>query len=168
MREAISGTWLFTIVIFFVLLFTAYLALSINYSKAYGVKNEIVEIIERRQGLWRSSHNDGSVDEILAYLRELGYRSSGTCPNNSSDDSEWIGYLADGSFYPATGDRNTKYLFCVKRITGMKESEKGELPYSAYFRIKVFFQLDLPIFGDAFNLTVTGDTATMSYPQSEV
>ena len=43
MREAIGGTWLLTIVLVFIVLFSSFLALSINYSKAFKVKNGIVK-----------------------------------------------------------------------------------------------------------------------------
>ena len=48
MREAIGGTWLFNLVIFFVLLFAGYMCLSINYSKAFGVKDKIINELERK------------------------------------------------------------------------------------------------------------------------
>ena len=43
MREAIGGSWLFNIVIFFVILFTGYMCLSINHTKAFNVKDDIVK-----------------------------------------------------------------------------------------------------------------------------
>ena len=46
MRESIGGAWLVGIVITFVVLFTSYLALSVNYSKAFKVKNDIISLIE--------------------------------------------------------------------------------------------------------------------------
>ena len=42
MKEAFGGFSLFNIVIVFVLLFAGYISMSINYSKAYNVKNEIL------------------------------------------------------------------------------------------------------------------------------
>ena len=45
MREAIGGTWLFGLVITFIVFFASFLAVSINYSKAFNVKNNIVDII---------------------------------------------------------------------------------------------------------------------------
>lgn len=51
MRESIGGAWLVGIVITFVVLFTSYLALSVNYSKAFKVKNEIISLIEENEGL---------------------------------------------------------------------------------------------------------------------
>ena len=50
MREAIGGAWLMGVVVFFIVLFTSYLALSVNHSRAFNVKNAIVEIIERHNG----------------------------------------------------------------------------------------------------------------------
>ena len=68
MREAIGGTWIFSIVIVFIVLFTSFLALSVNYSKAFKVKNGIVNIIEKREGI-----SDATVDEISDYLNNVGY-----------------------------------------------------------------------------------------------
>ena len=51
MREAIGGTWIFQIVIFFILLFTGYMCMSINHSKAFNVKNTIIKEIERAEGV---------------------------------------------------------------------------------------------------------------------
>ncbi|NLA32492.1 MAG: hypothetical protein GX864_00885, partial [Mollicutes bacterium] len=63
MREAVGGTWLFQIAIVFIILFSGYLALSVNYSRAFKVKNEILAIIERNEGL-----REKSVLEINNYL----------------------------------------------------------------------------------------------------
>ena len=46
MKEAIGGVSLFQIVILFLLLFTGVMCLTINHSKAFGVKDEIINIIE--------------------------------------------------------------------------------------------------------------------------
>ena len=45
MREAIGGTWLFGIVILFIALFSAFLAYSVSYTKAFNTKNEIIKEI---------------------------------------------------------------------------------------------------------------------------
>ena len=51
MREAIGGTWLFQIVIVFILLFTGFLCLSINRSKAFNVKDQIIQTIQSYNGI---------------------------------------------------------------------------------------------------------------------
>ena len=44
MREAFGGSWLLGFVALFIVLFSAYLAVSINYTKAFKAKNKIVSI----------------------------------------------------------------------------------------------------------------------------
>ena len=45
MRESIGGAWLYSLIVIFVLLFTGFLALAINYTKVFRVKNEVISII---------------------------------------------------------------------------------------------------------------------------
>jgi len=49
-REAIGGTWLFGLVLTFIVFFASFLAVSINYSKAFNVKNNIVDLIGKYEG----------------------------------------------------------------------------------------------------------------------
>ena len=82
MREAIGGTWLFNLVIFFVLLFAGYMCLSINYSKAFNVKDKIINEIERNGGIKNISNTDNTdetINNITSYLSEVGYRTTGSC-----------------------------------------------------------------------------------------
>ncbi len=148
MREAIGGTWLFQIVIAFVLLFTAFLCLSINHSKAFNVKNMIVNTIERSEGLnLDNPKDDEAIKKITNYLKETSYRTTGNCPDN------YIGINRDGE------KDNRNPAFCIKQQLTRTPSE---LPEMAYYRIVVFYQLDLPIFNEMFNFQVTGDTKVLS------
>ena len=47
MREVIGGTWLTQLVIVIMFVFVAFLALSMNYSKAFRVKNEVISFVEK-------------------------------------------------------------------------------------------------------------------------
>ena len=60
MRQAIGSTWILQLVIIFMLIFVAFLALSINYTKAFRVKNELVTMIEKYEGV--SEGENGSVE----------------------------------------------------------------------------------------------------------
>jgi len=41
-KEAVGGTWLFGIVITFIVFFTTYISMSTNYAKTFKVKDEIL------------------------------------------------------------------------------------------------------------------------------
>ena len=50
MKESIGGTWLIGIVALFIVLFSAFMAYSINYTKAFRAKNGIIDLIEQNEG----------------------------------------------------------------------------------------------------------------------
>lgn len=149
MREAIGGTWIFQIVVFFVLLFTGFMCLSINHSKAFNVKNTIIKSIEREEGVDLNNPNsDPAIQKIVEYLKDTSYRTTGSCPDG------YTGYNRDGNI----DSRNS--AFCIAKQIARSGSE---LPDMSYYRVVVFYQLDLPIFRSVFNFRVSGDTKILSH-----
>lgn len=140
MREAIGGTWIFGIVITFIVLFSSYLAISVNYSKAFHVKNEMVTIIEKYEG-----YNSTSEEVIQSYIQGYGYGVRGGCDNR--------GQGFDGT--------NNKYKYCIK-CTSTNDTLKKN-----YYTVTVFFKLDLPIIGNVFTFPVTGTTKSIHFPTDE-
>ena len=45
MKEAIGGVSIFQLAVIFLLIFTAIMCLTINHSKAFGVKDEVINLI---------------------------------------------------------------------------------------------------------------------------
>lgn len=66
MRESIGGTMLFWIVLFFLSIFIFFLAFVMKYAYAYRIKNNVINYIERNEGL-------DSEAEFRAVLSKLGY-----------------------------------------------------------------------------------------------
>jgi len=137
MRESIGGAWIFTLVIAFILIFAGYLAVSVNYSKAFKVKDKIVLVIEQNEGL-----SSNAQSEIESYLTGIGYTVYGKC---SSDEK---GFVSE--------NLNNKYKYCVKKTSTLSDG-------TAYYRVKVFFRLDLPVFGNIFTFPITGETYEVHY-----
>lgn len=153
MKEAIGGSWLFNIVIFFVILFTGYMCMSINHTKAFNVKDEIVKIIEREGGfdsLADANTGDDKIilDKIANSLKEYSYRSTNTCPS-ADGGHDWVGFDREGN------RNDTNSAFCIREINTAAGSD---LPKTVYYQVVVFYQLDLPIFNQLFKFNVKGDT----------
>ena len=160
MRDAISGTTLFMIVIFFVILFTGYLCMSINHNKAFAVKNAIVRIVERNGvGLkadnWSSFTGNVFKNDIQKELSDLSYHTKGKCP-----DSTWKGY-------DVNGNESSTPVFCIayfQASTNTGGNSTGSVnPINSlhYFKVMTFYQFDIPIINYLFNLTVEGTTKSM-------
>ena len=77
MRQAIGTTWILQLVIIFMLIFVAFLALSINYTKAFKVKNELITIVEKSEGV--KEGENGPVYLLNNYLRYNNYTVMGRC-----------------------------------------------------------------------------------------
>lgn len=153
MRNAVGSYILFVIVIFFVVLFSGYICISINKAKAFNTKNEIVKAVERYAPNIEPNilGNSGFSEDIRRIMSEAGYRNDGKCEGGKSVQ----GYAKDGS--PCSND---KCAFCIE-TTDVKES--GSKLNGSYYKITTFYHLDLPIISSVFNLKTTGETKVIYY-----
>lgn len=173
MRESIGGISLFQIVIVFILIFIAIMCFTINHSKAFSIKDEVVSIIENSnidvssdQGL-----TDDTINAIIDRMGEIGYRTTGDC--NPHGDDGWVGYKASNTGSGWTEDNNNA-LFCVKVVDVPEQHKldlarkcsdandctivgKDDYPYMYYYKIKLFYQLDVPVIR-RMNLNIVSST----------
>lgn len=156
MREAIGATWIMGIVITFIALFSGFLAFSINYSKAFKVKNGIVERIEKHSGL-----NEDAVKDISSFLKEIGYNATGKCDMLLSDEQlKFAGFRIDEGT-TSHPNKNGKYNFCIQKISS--QSVSGQMN-TAYYKVYVFFSLSIPVIENFTKFDVTGETKNIYFP----
>ena len=150
MKEAVGSYWLTMLFITFILLFTGYMCLSINMNKAYKVKNEIINIIQKNNGL-----DDKALSQIQDYMTRVGYRTTGNCGNGEE------AYNINGSSSSSSG------LFCVRSMVVEYQSndyKETQFPKSAYYSVRVFFAVDLPVVRNMFTFNLRGSTKRMFNP----
>lgn len=135
MREALGNALIVNLIIIFIIVFVVLFAGSTSYTKAYKVKNQIINIIEEHHGNYAEATSD-----INNYLGRVGYRvgGGGKCPAGS---------------ITAASD----YRYCVARITQNNSSE-GNGNY--YYRITTYMYFELPIIASLIQIPVTGETKT--------
>jgi hypothetical protein len=159
MREAIGGAWLLSITVALIALFTAYLAFSVNYSKAFKVKDAIVERVEKYEGF--DTNNTQEMKEIREYLSKIGYNTKGKCNQSTGFVSGSQYYGVDGSNI-RKNDSNTRFNFCVERVT--KAAGVGDYS-SAYYKVTVFYGLSLGFVDLNSIFFLTGETKNIYYPK---
>lgn len=153
MKDAFGGTALFMIVIFFVVLFTGYLCMSINQSKAFAVKNSLIRILERH-GVGKYTAESvvtASKDEIIAELKDVGYRTKGKCEGSE------VGFNSQGN----TTTNNP--VFCVEYIGPVPTGGASQNPNDKlhYFKVRTFYHFDIPGLINLFRWTIEGTTKSM-------
>lgn len=164
MKEAVGGTWLFGIVITFIIFFTTYISMSTNYAKSFKVKDEILITIEHYKGV-----NSSSIGRINNYLDEVGYYASGDCNGYGENDnvrlgrakySDWMGFnfnQADNS--PTSNVGNVNY--CIRQAVFESGDKISAHPRSALYQVVVFFSLDWPVIGSLLNVRIEGETSVI-------
>lgn len=144
MRHTIGGTWLFQLMLLFILLFTAYIILTINYSKTIKIKNEVVSMIEKYEGL-----NDQSLELINNYLLAAGYGTTGICVSN--ENTSWVyGAIDLTSATLELAQPGERYYYCVKKYKGTN--------LTSYYQVGLFYKFNLPVIGNTANFNVKGTT----------
>lgn len=151
MRDSIGSVYPLVIVIGFIVLMSGFLAFSVNYNKAFRMKNKIIYVLEKY------NNNPASVEaqnEIREYAQSIGYSASGEYTAGCNGSS----YSRDAN---STG-------WCYKQIVTSNdvngERTNGEIAeyVSTYVNVKTFVSIDVPIFNKLFPnirfFTVTGST----------
>ncbi len=148
MKESIRTTYTMQIAIVFILLFVGFLAVYLSFNKAFKVKNEVVNYVEKYQGLTAESNSDiGTVNLIENYMMANGHTDVGSCPDGYDG-------LIDGTLVSSEDTGNNKYRACFKRN---HIKTVGTSSYY-YYEVIVFFGFDLPVIGDLFTFSVNGET----------
>lgn len=150
LRESIGGAWILGIVMVFMMIFVAYISISINYSNAFRLKTEMVTIVEEYEGI-----NPTSLSRLQALLDKYGYRNKMSCKINTDD--KIIGVTDQ----VVTKNPTTKQSYCVTREERPAQSGAEE---KYYYTIYVSFDFALPILGDIFKFQVNGETNAILYP----
>ncbi len=153
MRESIGGTWLTGIVIVFMLIFVAFLALSINYTKTFQMKNDILTMIEKKEGFTDGS--GGSIELINNYLKSNNYHTKGRC----EDGSYGVSNLDSASAEYVSG-ASKQYYYCVKKINATTNKYKKKV----YYKADIYFYFNLPVVGDIFKFNIDGTTKDVAIP----
>lgn len=138
MRDAMGSGWIFSICLTFIVLFTAYLAISVNYARAFRVKNHILSDIEEHEG-----YDEGLRQEIEEYLVNEGYTATGICEpyiSVAGEETDW-------ALEECLGDNAIagQCSICLYRKPADNQKNPEVGAERAYYRVIAFFRFDLPI-----------------------
>lgn len=145
MRESIGTAFVTGLVITFIIIFMVFFATSTSYTKAFKVKNKIVEILEKYDDiLHESPTNSGRLTanveaEISALLSDIGYRISPTqnnCPARNGQAA-------------VTKSTSANYEYCIYEYS---------TPKGKYYGVTAYIYYEIPVFGIELRFPVYGET----------
>lgn len=153
MKEAIANAGIFNLVIIFVIILIAFFIGSLSYSKAFKVKNKIIEEIEKDQA-YTTGVNNSTEDRVEEWIGNIGYRvntgntrNSVNCPTVTGNGGE------QGKLVNSDGD----YQYCVYEFdTCTVKSDKAKC--GKYYRVTAYMYFDIPILSGLLKIPVSGET----------
>lgn len=145
MNESIGNAALFNIIIVFVVILIAFFIGSLAYSKAFKVKNKIVEEIEKNETF------DADVEtEVNTWLSNIGYRTNFRGTDNKI---KCQGASDKGKLVNTT----SAYQYCVFEIDTCNGSENNRR-CGKYYRVTAYMYFDVPVIGQMIQIPINGET----------
>lgn len=153
MREAIGTSYVVNFIITFFILFILVFLATLSYTKAFKVKNKIVDIIEEYEGDvvdTSSQLKSGPQGDINSKLGQIGYRVSDKkkCKKNG----RYEGNAFDNVKEISKND-TSNYHYCIYQV----DTGKGK-----YYGVVTYIYFDIPIVGSTVEIPVYGETKTFT------
>lgn len=143
MRETVGNTFIIKLVVIFTFLFACFLSLAITYNKVFKLKNEVMTIVEKYEGV-----NDKALTVINNYLYTVGYTTKGKCPEGYKGISDY------NSTTPVDVSSSEKYYYCYRELY---DNDNNNIKYKKY-DVVFFYRFNLPVIGDIITFKITGQT----------
>lgn len=148
MRDAYGGIVNITFIVVFIVIISGYLAFSVNYNKAFRVKNKIINSIEVCEGIDQSKGDSGCAQKYInEYMHDVGYNLAG----DFTMDSSW-------TCPPGKG-------YCYKENEINPDEDNSEFGQKkVYYTVVTAVSIDLPIVNRILPriLQVSGNTKTIT------
>lgn len=163
MKESIGGTWLIGIVALFIVLFSAFMAYSINYTKAFRAKNGIIDLIEQNEGYTfyngpnidnmtqEQLMNDSSVQaQAYALVKSMGYDYGSKSENKVVCNND--GTISDATKMDAAYQPGG---YCVYRFCNSDGTHR--------YKVVTYVMMKFPVINFGVTVPIKGETKTLYY-----
>ena len=149
MKDAVGGSLLLNLVVIFTSVVILFFAGILAYSKAYKVKNKIIEVIERNENyIVKGSLVENLVEqEISQELGRVGYIIASSRFNNtrcSNDSSRGV----------CTNLNTTNYQYCICE-------HQGATNEGTTYEVITYVHFAFPVIGDLLTFPVKGETRVL-------
>ncbi len=141
MRDALGGIVNIQMILIFIAVVSGYLAFSVNYTKAFRVKDYIINKLEEYE---THTHNNAN-QEMSAYADKVGYSGpTGGVATNVCD-------YQDGSAGKVSGknvaqDPQNRFAICMyEGAPTSKKDKEGNCYKRVYYRVVTFINIDIPV-----------------------
>ena len=128
MKAAFGGAFLIKLMLIFLTLYIAFMAVALNYARGFRVKNQIINIVEQNEGFTIGGTADDKIKDLFS---SIGYFSVGSCSTrNLSGSNNYCIYESEiegrGKTYSITTFVKINLPFQILGVDGITIPIKGE------------------------------------------
>ena len=134
MRDSFGGAFMIQLMLIFIIIFVSFLAVALNYTRAFRVKNGVIDILEQYQ--YDGTGSDIAIDKVRNYLQRMNYANDNSTLRDSCRNKE-NGTFVDG--------------VCI-----ISESDKSDL--GNYYRVVSYIPFEFNFFKLNFYISISGET----------
>lgn len=161
MKEAISNSLIFMLVITFLFIFVLLFSASTAYTKAFKVKNKIISILEKRE---RTIETSGVTQEILDEIDyalregEIGYRI--VTNNDVRCETDFQNRFKNKN-YRLVNKGSDRYRYCIAEFYNDTTTRGKKEMHGKYYAVITYMYFEIPLIGQDLEFPVYGETKTM-------
>ena len=147
MRESFGGAFMLKLAIIFIVIYISFMAVTINYAKAFRVKNQVINIVEQYQ--FKGASDNETIGIIDDYLKSVPYNFSGT--NSLENKCKEIA----GPEKVNSGD----YVYTENGACIISNGALGRYGNSSrYYKVVTFINIDFSFFNIKMTIPISGET----------
>ena len=157
MKDAFGGIFSLFLIGFFIAMISGILAFTVNYAKAFKMKNSVISNLERFEagpGCFYGTGSDDCEARIIEYAKSIGYSPAG-----GNCDSEGMN----------AGVGNIFCYKCFASTNSDKDWYKNHNTTGVYCTVSTKVNIDIPVFNKIMDLKifkVHGETRVIEIPKS--
>lgn len=134
MRESFGGAFIIKLLLVFIIVYISFMAIAINYAKAFRVKNQVINIIEQNQ--YTGDDDQLVISKIDSYLSSVAYNYSENNKIKDNCDSFKESKLTDNRA-------------CIVPL-GNEDAR--------YYKVITYIAIDFPFFDISMVIPISGET----------
>ena len=140
MRDAFGGAFMLKLALVFIIIYVSFMAIALNYAKAFRVKNGVINIIEQYN--FSGNRDTDTINRINTYLEKSNYNYGKDALKNYCNNSAG----------PGTDD----YIFTERGACIIPRTREDTT--DRYYEILTFIHIQLPFLGINFTVPIKGET----------
>lgn len=150
MRDAFGSTFMFKLIIIFIVFYVSFMTIAVSYAKVFRVKNGVIDILEQYQYDSVGSRAQDVIGRVDNYLSKFPYNegANGNVEKLCKEDSR--NQNASNETYE---NQFTENGACIIR------TDLGE--GSVFYEVVVYLVVSFPVFNQDFVIPIRGETTTI-------